>query len=94
MRGAVWTAVLTISAVKTRHACYSTADMFINAIIQLKGRYRPARRKPQLDGSSVTISSSVDENVKDGNRTLPHSVEVAAGGAGLTAASSTVAERF
>ena len=83
--------MLAISAVKTRHACYSTADVFINAIIQLKGRYRPARRKPQLEGSSV--SSSLGERVKDSSRTLPHSVDVAAGGAGLEAASSTVAEQ-
>lgn len=88
MRGAVWTAVLTISAVKTRHACYSTADMFINAIFQLKGWYKPARRKPQIEGSSV---SSLDESVKDVGGALPHSVDVAAGGAGLVAASNTVA---
>lgn len=90
MRGAVWTAVLTMSAVKTRHACYSTADVFINAIIQLKGRYRPARRKPQLEGGSV---SSVDEHVKHADGALPHSVDVAAGGAGLVKASTSVIEQ-
>ena len=90
MRGAVWTAVLTISAVKTRHACYSTADLFINAIIQLKGRYRPARRKPQLEGGSVSL---VDESVKHAGGALPHTVDVAAGGAGLVTASSSMAEQ-
>ena len=90
MRGAVWTAVLTISAVKTRHACYSTADVFINAIIQLKGRYKPARRKPQLECGNV---SSLDESIKDAGGALPHSVDVAAGGAGLVAASNAVAQQ-
>lgn len=82
--------MLTVSAVKTRHACYSTADVFINAILQLKGRYRPARQKPQLEGGNII---SVDEHAKTIDGALQHSVDVAAGGAGLMPASSTVAEQ-
>lgn len=81
--------MLTVSAVKTRHACYSTADVFINTILQLKHRYRPARQNPQLEGGNT----SVDEDVKTNNGALQHSVDVAAGGAGLMPASSTVAEQ-
>lgn len=82
--------MLTVSAVKTRHACYSTADMFVNAMLQLKGRYRPARQKPQLEGGNIV---SVDKNVKTIDGALQHSMDVAAGGAGLMPASSTVAEQ-
>ena len=90
MRGAVWTAVLTMSAVKTRHACYSTADVFINTILQLKGRYRPARRKLSAEGGNI---SSVDAHLKNVNGPPLCSVDVAAGGAGLMATSSDAAEQ-
>ena len=52
MRAAVWTAVLTVSAVKTRHACYGTADTLVTAILHLRAKYTPPRKKPQLDCSN------------------------------------------
>lgn len=85
MRGAVWTALLTVSAVKTRHACYSTADAFITAMVQLVGRYRPAKRKTSLIGANVCVNDATLKGI-EGN--LPCSVDVAAGGAGLPATSS------
>lgn len=90
MRAAVWTAVLTMSAVKTRHACYGTANLLINTIFQLRSRYRPTQRKPCLEGGSI---SSADGGLKDADGTLSCSVDVAAGGAGLLATNTCEAEQ-
>ena len=79
-----------MSAVKTRHACYSTADLLISAILQLRSRCRPARRKLCLEGGSASLG---DNNLKVANGTLSCSVDVAAGGAGLLATSSSEAEQ-
>ena len=80
LRGAVWAAALTVSAVKTRHACYSTADSVITAISQLKGRYRPARRKAEL---TVAGKSLADTVAKGSPAAQLCTVGVSAGGAGL-----------
>lgn len=90
MRAAVWTAVLTMSAVKTRHACYSTADLLIHTVLQLRSRYRRARQKPCREGGSASLGNG---NSKDANGALSCSVDVAAGGAGLMATSSSEAEQ-
>lgn len=80
LRGAVWAAALTVSAVKTRHACYSTADSVITAISQLKGRYRPARRKAELTVAGKSLADSV---AKGSPAAQLCTVGVSAGGAGL-----------
>ena len=74
LRGAVWTAALTVSAVKTRHACYSTADAFVTAIAQLQGRYWPSRQNLHLDSKTASTKEKLESVC---------SVDVAAGGAGL-----------
>ena len=86
MRGAVWTALLTVSAVKTRHACYSTADAFITAMVQLVGRYRPAKHKPSLNAADVPPH---DATSKDAEGMPQCSVDVAPGSAGLPATSGS-----
>ncbi len=85
LRGAVWAAALTVSAVKTRHACYSTADAVITTISQLKGRYRPARRKAELTNAGNGLADSV---AKGSPAAQLCAVGVSAGGAGLDEANS------
>lgn len=85
LRGAVWAAALTVSAVKTRHACYSTADAVITTISQLKGRYRPARQKAEL----TLAGNGLADSVAKGSRAAQLcTVGVSAGGAGLDEAKS------
>ncbi|KAL0048602.1 hypothetical protein WJX82_006768 [Trebouxia sp. C0006] len=85
LRGAVWAAALTVSAVKTRHACYSTADAVITTISQLKGRYRPARRKAEL----TLAGNGLADSIAKGSRAAQLcTVGVSAGGAGLDEAKS------
>lgn len=85
LRGAVWAAALTVSAVKTRHACYSTADAVITTISQLKGRYRPARRKAEL----TLAGNGLADSVAKGSRAAQLcTVGVSAGGAGLNETNS------
>ena len=83
LRGAVWTAALTVTAVQTRHACYSTADAFISAVTQLKLRYQPPRHGPALQGSQADFLADQDEGSKEPVEVTSCSVDVAAGGAGL-----------
>lgn len=85
LRGGVWAAALTVSAVKTRHACYSTADAVITTISQLKGRYRPARRKAEL---TIAGNSLADSVAKGSSTAHLCTVGVSAGGAGLIEADS------
>ena len=86
LRGAVWTAALTVSAVRTRHACYNTADAFITAISQLHHRFRPARRKQRLTTAGDRLGGNAAKGSADSQLC---SVDVAAGGAGLSQAVSS-----
>ena len=64
-----------MSAVKTRHVCYNTADALINVLVRLQQRYKPARRKLQLDNSVTTTKDSLDTicsvNVNAGGAETP-----------------------
>lgn len=81
LRGAVWAAALTMTAVKTRHACYNTADAVIHAMVQLKRRGRSSKQSPALQGST-SLAEDSDSFKTTLDNALCH-VDVAAGGAGM-----------